>query len=287
MTLSHSQNYINNKALVDKMLSQVDFKPADLILEIGPGTGIITDQLIKKNKIITAVEADKQLFWQLKLKYQSFKNIKLINQNFLEYTLPSKPFIIISNIPFNITADIIRKITNPKSNLQAAYLILQKEAAIKFIGPPKAHSPLWSHFLNINFEIKSLMPINRNNYSPKPKFDTTLLLIKKRTKPVLDNQQSEQFKNFLVYLFESRKGDIKNALKKLMSNLQVKITLKNLNMPEQTELKKIMFNDWLTIFDVFMQHASDQSKRVIAGKYKKLLKEQSKLHKIHRTRRDI
>ena len=286
MRLSDSQNYINNQQLVNKLFRFVDFELAKTILEIGPGKGIITSTLIKQNKKIVAVEADPRLFHELQKKYANVTNLSLIQADFLKYTTPDEPFLIISNIPFNITADIVRKITDEQSKLHTAYLIMQKDAAIKFIGAPHAHSPLLSHILNINFEIKLLMDIDKSNYSPRPKFDTAFVSIKKRENPVFDKQKSEQFKDFLVYIFERRKPRIKEALKSVMSNLQVKIILNNMNIPEDKEIKKILFIDWVSIFETFISHAPEKSKTKTHGSYKKLLVEQSQLQKINRTRKD-
>ncbi|KKU59365.1 MAG: rRNA (Adenine-N(6)-)-methyltransferase [Parcubacteria group bacterium GW2011_GWA2_47_12] len=284
--LSHSQNFLNNKDTVDKLLGFVDFSDADLVLEIGPGKGIITDKLIKKEKKVIAIEADQKLFDFLKKKYTVVSNIQLEKQDFLEYKLPKEPFIIVSNIPFNTTADIVRKITDGHSQIRAAYLIVQKEAAIKFLGAPYAHSPLLSHFLKINYEIQNLMDIPKSNYTPKPRFDTSLIIIKRKENPALDEIESVQFKDFMVYLFERRKPFIREALKSVMSNLQVKIVLSNLQITDNTEIKKIMFDDWISIFKIFSAHAPEKSKKIMLGSYQKLLVEQSHIKKIHRTRED-
>lgn len=284
--ISHSQNFINNQEIINKLISQVNFNDADLILEIGPGKGLITDALIKQNKKIIAVEVDPKLFSDLQKKYANATNLSLVQADFLKYSTPSKPFTIVSNIPFNITADIVRKITNEQSKLHTAYLIMQKDASIKFLGAPHAHSPLLSHILNIDFEIKWLMDIDKSNYSPRPKFDTAFVSIKRRKEPVFDKQKSEQFKDFLVYIFERRKPRIKEALKSTMSNRQVEIILSNLHISEDREIKKIIFTEWVSMFETFVVHALEKSKKRISGSYKKLLAEQSQLHKINRTRKD-
>lgn len=285
--LSHSQNFINNQQLLNKLFGFIDFESTKTILEIGPGKGIITDFLIKQNQKIIAIEADQKLFFELQKKYAGVANLSIIHADFLKYTTPNEPFIIVSNIPFNITANIVRKITDEQSKLHTAYLIMQKDAAIKFLGAPHAHSPLLSHLLNINFEIKRLMDIDKSNYSPRPKFDTAFVSIKKREEPVFDRQTSEQFKDFLVYVFERRKSRIKEALKSVMSHLQVKIILNNMNISEDKEIKKILFIDWVGVFEAFASHAPEKSKLKIYGSYKRLLAEQSQLQKINRTRKDI
>lgn len=284
--LSHSQNYLNNQDVVRKLVSFVDFKEANLVIEIGPGKGIITDELLKKAGKLVAVEADAKLARSLREKYALSRKFHLVESDVLRHELPDEPFLVVSNIPFNITADIIRKITDDSSRLQSAYLILQKEAATKFLGAPYAHSPLLSHFLQINFNIEKLMPIARTNYTPRPSFDTAFVSFRRKLAPVFEDVEAEQFKDFLVYIFERRKPLIKEALKSVMSNLQVKIILERLSIPLDRNIKKILFADWADIFKTFLTHTPKKSKKAIAGAYKKLLQEQSQLKKEHRTRRD-
>jgi len=286
MKLSDSQNYINSRQLVHKLLRFVDFESSNIILEIGPGKGIITDALVRQKKKVIAIEDDQKLFSRLQEKYACVTNLSLIKSDFLKYSTPDEPFIIVSNIPFNITADIVRKITDEQSRLHAAYLIMQEEAATKFLGAPYAHSPLLSHFLNINFEIKKLMEIDKLNYSPSPKYNTAFISIQRRQSPIFNKYTADQFKDFLVYLFKRRKPHIEEALKSLMSNLQIKIILSELHITKDVNIKKIVFTDWVNIFRTFVSHAPEKSKKKIQGCYEELLLEQSQLKKLNRTRKD-
>lgn len=100
--LAHSQNYINNKDLVLKLVSFADFRESRLVLEIGPGKGIITDELIKWARRVIVVEADRKLATSLQRKYVGRQGIQIVQEDILKYNLPREPFIIVSNIPFNI-----------------------------------------------------------------------------------------------------------------------------------------------------------------------------------------
>ena len=284
MKLSNSQNYINNQHLVSELMDFVDFESTKIVLEIGPGKGIITDFLIKKNKEIIAIEADQKLFSELQRKYANISNLSIIHTDFLKYDLPKEPFIVVSNIPFNVTADIIRKLVD--SSMESSYLIMQKEAANKYLGAPVAHSPLLSHFIKNRFKIEKLMDIDRKNYTPKPSFDTSFVKFKRRKKPFFEQKQERLFKDFLTYIFERRHAELGKALKQIMSSLQIKIMCKEIGLTRESNIKKIVFEDWVEIFKSFRNHSLKISKNKISGKYEKLLQEQSKLTKRHRTRRD-
>lgn len=287
--LSHTQNYINNKKLVLKLINFVNFGQASFVFEIGPGKGIITEQLLlQTSSKVTVIEADSELCIFLKDKFRAVAQNKLeiVFGNVLKYNFPRKPFIVVSNIPFNITADIVRKLTEEKSMLQEAYLIVQKEAATKLIGPPHAHSPLFSHILNLRYEIKLLLNISKKNYSPKPKYNTALISIKKRERQTLNDNQTKQFKDFLVYLFERKRESIRKALKLVTSNIQAKIILKKFGIDESRDIKNIYFFEWINIFTDFSEHSNKKALQKISGSYKMLQSEQKTLKKIHRTRKD-
>lgn len=280
VNLSHSQNFINNKRLAKKIASYAAAKSIDTIIEIGPGNGAITDELVKLNKQIIAIEADKNLYVRLKDKYKDINTLTLINKDFLAYRLPQQPFIIVANIPFNITADIIRKITSENSGLKEAYLVVQKEAAEKYaIGKS---NQLLSIILTPRFKITIEEYIARSNFTPRLKYDAAIIHIQKRAQPVFKEDNEERFKDLLAYLFGRSKPILKDALKGVFSNLQIKLVLEHLNKTPTTKIKQLDFDEWKYIYSIFIAHTPPKSKNAIKGKYKKLLMEQKKLQKVHR-----
>jgi 23S rRNA (adenine-N6)-dimethyltransferase len=283
--LSHSQNFINNVDLVNKILSYVDFRRTNLVLEIGPGKGIITNYILEKATHTEIIEADQKFFNELHSKYTGNPKVKVTHADFLNVSLPKEPYIIVSNIPFNITSDIIRKITSEDSGLYEAYLIMQEEAGLKLVGSPFGESSLLSNILKVDFEISLLEKISSRNFTPKPRFDAVFVSFKKRDKSFMDYKMRNDFKNFLTYIYGRSRPLLKDALKSLFSNIQIKVIFKNIKKYEDVTIKQIPFEDWLTIFETFIIHVPEKNKYVINGAYSKLVNEQSRLQKNHRTRR--
>ena len=283
--LSHSQNFINNNKLIKDLMGLISEKSADLVIEIGPGRGIITDALLEKYGHVIAIEADQNLFSELKQRYER-KNITLIHANFLFQPLPNKPFDIVSNIPFNLTADIIRKITDDRSQLSKACLIVQKEAAQKFAGIPYSESSLISNILKVRYSVEILREISRNNFTPRPKFDAVFLALRKRKENVFNDYAVEiKFRDFISYLFSRSRPILKDSLKNIFSNAQISIILRENTLNQSTHIKQVSFETWISIFKSYITHTSDETKRKVIGTYKNLLKEQSRLQKINRTRK--
>lgn len=283
--LSHSQNFINNKELIKDLMNFISEKQTRTVIEIGPGKGIITDALLEKYNHIIAIEADQFLFENLKQRYEN-KNITLICANFLSHPLPHKPFDIVSNIPFNITANIIRKITEDHSQLSEAYLIIQKEAAQKYVGMPHSESSLISNILKVRYRVEILKEISKNNFTPRPKFDAVFLTLRKRNENIFNNYVVEiKFRDFMSYLFSRSKPILRDALKKIFSNTQTSIILRENKLNQSINIKQVSFETWLSIFKSYLTYAPEDIKRKVAGTYKNLLKEQSKLQKNNRSRK--
>ena len=283
MTLKDSQNFIKSKTTVDKLLSFLPERKSEVVIELGPGKGMITEPLSKiYEEGVVAIEADKTLSERLKETFCTNKNIKIKNQDFLQYKLPTDDFDVVANIPFNITTEVIKKITQ-ETNLKTAILIMQKEAGLRFVGLPNEKSSLISNILQINYDLVFLTKISRNEFTPKPKVDACIISIKRKDK----NEDTDErwFKDFLTVVFTKAKPLLKDALKSVFTKVQINnICTKNKIKPN-THIRSITFTQWVSLFNVFETHCDKKTKLKTKGAYKKLLKEQSKLEKSHRTRK--
>ncbi len=282
--LSHSQNFINNIKLVKELAGFIDSQKSGVVIEIGPGEGIITDILAEKYSMVLAIEADNLLSSELRRRYVG-NNVEVITSNFLNYPLPHYEFDVFSNIPFNITADIIKKITDDKSNLKAAYLIIQKEAAEKIAGWPCGESSLLSNILKTKYDIEILRQIHRANFTPRPKVDIVFLRIKRKENAFFQGAERSLFQDFISFIYNRSKPVLYDALKSVFSNLQLKIIFRENNISQALLIKKTSFKTWIQIFESFLKHAPEKSKSKVKGSYSRLLQEQYCLRKIHRTRR--
>ena len=130
---SLSQNFLIDKNISKKIVNLTKITN-DIIIEIGPGTGNLTDEIIKnKPKKLVLIEKDKSLYSLLKKKYNNDKKIELINIDVLDYDFDKikVPFKIISNLPYNISTKIIFKILKLKINIIEMIFMIQKEVAKK------------------------------------------------------------------------------------------------------------------------------------------------------------
>ena len=137
MRIEHSQNFLHSKRLVSELLSKSNITSEDTVIEIGPGKGIITEELSKKCAQVIAIEYDKELAHLLQESFANKSNVKIIEHDFLKYKLPNDGvYKICANIPFNLTADIMKKVLEFENSPTDIYFIMQYEAFLKYAGKP-------------------------------------------------------------------------------------------------------------------------------------------------------
>jgi len=287
--LKYSQNFLRNKKVVLKLLQLSSIVSNDLVLEIGPGKGIITEELAKLARKVIAIEKDKSFFLFLKEKFKNNPRIEILNMDFLDYQLPKYPYKIFSNIPFFATGEIIKKITllknGEKNFLEEAYLIVQKEAAKKFVGQPYAkRNQMTSLFLKPWFKLGVIYHFKKTDFYPTPKVNVVLMKIKKRDNPLIDESQAQIYRDFVVYGFTQWKSNLKRAFKKIFTYKQFKKLSYDLKIDKSTLLTDLTFEQWLELFKCFLTKVDIFKKSLVTGAENKLKKQQKHLHKIHRTR---
>ena len=285
--LKYSQNFINNTKILEECFKYISIPENEPVVEIGGGKGIITDMLLEKFENITVVEFDNNLFQKLQKKYACHPAVQIVHKDFLQHSLPTEKFNIIANIPFNVTANIIRKITGSDSNMQNAYLIMQKEAALKFVtNESKSETSLLSNLIQIRYTIEFLTTVNRRNFSPQPKHDAAFVHFARKQHSIFANEDQEEiFHDFLCFIFNRSKPLINDALVDIIPRKVATQILQKLKIKNNRRIKTLTFDEWLSVFNNIDFTLNESAKSTIRGSYRKLIKEQKGLQKVHRTRK--
>ncbi len=180
---SLGQNFLIDKNIIDKIVNILELKNKN-ILEIGPGTGNLTEGILKKNpKKILVIEKDNNLASLLKEKFKD--KIEVINKDILkinENTLSNQTFTVFGNLPYNISTEILSKwVLNLEDKIWFDSLILmfQKEVADRIISNfnTKSYGRL-TILANWRLDIKKICDINPMSFQPKPKIDSTVLFFR-------------------------------------------------------------------------------------------------------------
>jgi len=249
--IRYGQNFFKDVNLVAELVDLVNISPKDTVCEIGPGEGIITKKLAKVVKKVIAVEIDKELYLKLKEKFNDNPNVSLINEDFLKYEILEDEYKVFSNIPFNITADVVRKLLSEDNPPIETYLVLQKEATDRFTGIPKKTqfsvlSKPW-----FNFEV--IKKFNKSDFEPEPSVDTVFLKIEKRKNPSLSEDEKSEYIKFVKYGFSKWKANLGKNYKKVFSYKQWKRLSKDLKFKLNSQPTDLTFDQWLGLFKFYFQ----------------------------------
>jgi len=219
---SLGQNFLVDKNVIKKIVSISNILNKD-VLEIGPGTGNLTEYILKEkpNKMFL-VEKDKALCNQLQLKFQNkvvIKNEDILKIN--EDDISDKKLIVFGNLPYNISTKIICNwILKLKRDFWFSELILmfQKEVADRIISKINSSSyGRLSIFLNWKMNIKKVFDISPNCFYPKPKIQSTLVHFTPKAS-YFELKESKNLEKITRIFFNQKRKKIKNPLKQLFSN---------------------------------------------------------------------
>lgn len=245
---SLGQNFLIDKTVLNKIIKTAGLKTNDIILEIGPGLGILTKELAQKTKKVIAIEKDKNLCSILEAKLKDYNNIQIINADAIKdnYKLPTINYKLIANLPFNIASAVIRKFLEAKNPPKEMILTVQKEVAQRITAKPPKMSIL-AVSVRLYAKASIISYISKNSFYPKPKVDSAILRIIPYDKPSLS--QKELFFKIVKAGFRApRKQLINNLSKKL--NLEKEQTIKwleqnNINPTRRAETLSV--DDWKSL----------------------------------------
>jgi 23S rRNA (adenine-N6)-dimethyltransferase len=249
--ISLAQNFLKSSKLVRSLLDTSSIESSDIVYEIGPGRGIITAELSQVARNVIAIEKDPVLAWRLRKRFQDFDNVQIIANDFLRYHIHDREYKIFANIPYNITACIVRKILYMSPVPREAYLIMQKEAAEKFSGSPS--ETRFSVPAKPLFDIQIVRELRRTDFEPVPNTDSVLLRIKKRPSALVRKEDALLYRSFVYYGFGTWKNSLKLIFKPVFTYYQWKRLSKDLHFPLDVIPSKMTFEQWLGLFECFKQ----------------------------------
>ena len=282
--IKYSQNFLKSHELVRLLLVKSSINSDDVVCEIGAGEGIITQALSNKCRKVVAYEIDDNLFNNLKQKFDKNEVVDVRNQDFLKSSLPDHEYKVFSNIPFNLTAEIIKKLAFSKNPPTDSYLIVQKEAAKKFLGRQiNVNNSLVSVLMQASFEMSVFYEFNRNDFIPRPMVDIVMIRLLKRDNPLINKELLGAYYDFVTYSFSQFAPNISTGLKKILSSQSISNIARGNKFSNDAKPSEVPLEGWIELFSEFMRQGN---KPVVSGTYKKLLSEQSRLEKVNRTRVD-
>lgn len=248
-----SQHLLIHKPLIQEMIRLAHINSNDTVMDIGAGTGAITLPLAEKAEKVLAVENDPVYAEKLAQKTKDVSNVRIRQADFLQMDLPREPFAIVSNIPFSITTAILDKLLGyPGVPLKCAILIVEKGAARRFTSVSVTDPRIlkWRMW----FEIQIVRTVSPEHFSPRPRVESAVLVIRKKKNPVIPPQDHAKFMALAVHALRDPRLPVSAALGDIFSPPQITKLNRVLKLDRNVSICTLNERQWGEVFLSMMQH---------------------------------
>jgi len=215
------QHFLNDKNIAKEIVESLQANNVNKVLEIGPGMGVLTQFLLKKDQFETSVvEIDRESVDYLNQYYPELKE-RIISADFLRLNLGlyfQEPFAIIGNFPYNISSQIFFKVLEYHNQIPEVVGMLQKEVAERLAAPPGSKTyGILSVFLQAYYNIEYLFTVHENVFTPPPKVKSGVIRLT-RNETIKLNCDEKLFRGIVKMAFNQRRKTMRNSLKSLIKN---------------------------------------------------------------------
>ena len=214
------QHFLTDQSALEAIARAVDPAGSDVIVEIGPGRGALTDLLAATGRRLIAIEIDRALATALKKRYASMDNVSIVEDDVLDVSIPSlagDAFVVVGNVPYYITTPILFHVMRPPFPRRAVFLV-QKEVADRMVAGPgsRAYGALSANLQAIaNVEIVRDVP--PGSFQPPPTVHSSVVRVVPRSDPIISEGEVERFRTFVQSLFSMRRKQLGNSLRSAAS----------------------------------------------------------------------
>jgi len=264
----YGQNFLINKGVLEKIVESADIKKDDVVLEVGPGLGVLTKEIAKKAKKVFVVEKDRDMIKVLEkvLDKEKIKNVEIFNEDVLNLDLEKVGignYKLVANIPYYLTSALIRKFLEEKKKPEKIILMIQKEVAQRICK--KRKMSLLSLSVQFYSDPKILFKVLKGSFFPSPKIDSAVIEIIPKTK--IQKEEKYFFKFIKAGFSSPRKQLLSNLLKntdlhifldKDLSREYLESIFKKINLDKKIRAEDLKESDWINLINEITKNLSPQ-----------------------------
>lgn len=197
------QHFLRSPRLALELIGHSNVRKNDTVYDLGAGSGVISAALAKRAKRVVAVEREPDALHKLRSNLSAEQGVTIVDADILTMPLPAEPYKIVANIPFSLSAQVVKRYAQPSGALSVMYLIVQKQFAQKLqfgnhftsmLGVQIA--PWWS--------VRVRRPLRRTDFTPPPRVDTVFIEIKRRPEPYLPVASQQDWYDFITRCFQNQ-----------------------------------------------------------------------------------
>lgn len=231
------QNFLSNPGTAEMIVDKTGVTKDTRVLEIGPGLGALTVHIARRTKHLTVVEKDSRLIPILEneLANEDLSHVTIINKDVLKVDIKAisgdEKLVVIGNLPYNISSQIIFKLVKERGLVRTAYLMFQKELARRIIAEPggRDYSRL-AAVVQYAAHVGVVTEIGPSHFFPRPDVDSTILRFEFYNEREFDEEQEQVLFNVIKAAFSKRRKSLKNSMAGGEFNYDKAMILKSLEI---------------------------------------------------------
>jgi 16S rRNA (adenine1518-N6/adenine1519-N6)-dimethyltransferase len=245
------QHWLKDKAALNAIVDAAEVKPGEVVLEIGPGLGDLTQVLINRGAAITAVEFDEALAVSLASRINDpDKLLSVENKDIMHYNLGSLPkdYKVVANIPYYLTSGLIRLLAETDNPPYRAVILVQKEVAQRVAAKPGAMSIL-SVTAQVYFKASLGLIVPAKLFMPPPKVDSQVLILDRRSKPLFGSQDPKELFRLVKAGFSERRKKLRSSLSGglQISKQEAEKLLESAGIDPNLRAQNLSLADWIAL----------------------------------------
>lgn len=222
---SLGQNFLINEEVVTQIVERAEISKEDLVIEIGPGLGTLTNELLDKAGKVIAIELDKRMIEILTDRFKLYNNFELINEDVLKVDLNEliqenigeniKGVKLVANLPYYITTPIIMKLLEEKLPIESITVMIQKEVADRLIEKPGGkNSGAITYAVYYYADAEEILKVMPNSFIPEPSVESKVIKLNIRKENIVEVEDEALMFKIIKYAFMQRRKTLVNALEK-------------------------------------------------------------------------
>lgn len=257
------QNFLINDEVIEKIVDSANISKNDLVIEIGPGLGTLTENLLNNAKKVIAIELDKRMIQILNDRFSLYENFQLINEDVLKVDLKNiiknekennkiENVKIVANLPYYITTPIIMKLIEDKLDIESITVMIQKEVAKRLTATPGDRlSGAITYSINYYCSTEEIITVPNSSFIPEPEVESEVIKLILRKNPLVKPINEELFFKLIKISFMQRRKTLLNGITngKLLEKEQTKEILKKVGLNENTRGEALTIEQFTQLAD--------------------------------------
>lgn len=256
------QNFLINDDVIAKIIEKSQIEKNDLIIEIGPGLGVLTNLLLEKSDNVVAIELDKRMVEIISKRFILKNNLQIINEDVLKVDLNKlinerkkqtniNKVKIVANLPYYISTPIIMKLLEEKLEIDEIIVMVQKEVAQRLVAKTGTKDVgAITYAVEYFSEAEKVIDVPKESFIPSPKVESAVIKLKIRKEAYVQVKDEKMLFNIIQKSFSQRRKTLVNALvngKIVESKEKAEKIIKELNINENIRGEKLTLEDFARI----------------------------------------